>query len=261
MAEVEEARANVQHVPNVLAAQQPQQQAFVSSGPVHVPEFWIDELELWFARVEASFRSANVTSPSTKFDYVLMKLPMEVLKSVRSVIQTAPADGEDIYERLKSRLLSSHGRSKWKLANQLLDHPALGDNRPSALMDSMLAILPPGEQAGVVFLAMFLRRLPTDLRDHLAGKDFASPQQMAEHADTLWDARAGASGSVSHVARSRESLPTRGRRRSPGRSPRGSQQTPGPGGLCFYPHRFKARAHKCVPPCSWAENDVAAGTN
>jgi hypothetical protein len=139
MAEVEEARANVQHVPNVLAAQQPQQQAFVSSGPVHVPEFWIDELELWFARVEASFRSANVTSPSTKFDYVLMKLPMEVLKSVRSVIQTAPADGEDIYERLKSRLLSSHGRSKWKLANQLLDHPALGDNRPSALMDSMLA--------------------------------------------------------------------------------------------------------------------------
>jgi hypothetical protein len=197
-----------------------------------------------------------VTSSSGKFDYVLMKLPTEVLKSIRSVLQTAPAAGEDCYEQL-----SSHGRSKWKLANQLLDHPALGDSRPSALMDSMLAVLPPGEQAGVVFLAMFLRRLPTDLRDHLAGKDFDTPQQMAEHADVLWDARAGAAGSVSHVARSREQSPARGRRRSPGRSPRGRQQTPGPGGLCFYHHRFKARAHKCVPPCTWAENDLAAGTN
>jgi hypothetical protein len=153
MAEVEEPRANVQHVPNVLVAQQ--QQPFVSSGPVHVPEFWIDEPELWFTRVEASFRNANVTSSSTKFDYVLMKLPTEVLKSVRSVITTTPADGEDIYERLKTRLLSSHGRSKWKLANQLLDHLALGDNRPSALMDSMLAVLPPESRLAWCFWPCF----------------------------------------------------------------------------------------------------------
>jgi hypothetical protein len=148
MAEVE---VGAQHVPNVQVAQQMLQQPVVASGPVHVPEFWIDEPELWFTRAEASFRSANVTSSSAKFDYVLMKLPTEVLKSIRSVLQTAPAAGEDCYEQLKARLLSSHGRSKWKLANQLLDHPALG--RPSALMDSMLAVLPPASSYWSCFCA------------------------------------------------------------------------------------------------------------
>jgi hypothetical protein len=43
----------------------------------------------------------------------------------------------------------------------------------------MLALLPPREKLGVVFLAMFLRRLPSDLRDHLASKDFSTPNEMA----------------------------------------------------------------------------------
>jgi hypothetical protein len=247
--------------PHVQAAQQAGQLQVNPTGHVHIPDFWTEEPALWFTRVEASFRHANVTSPSTKFDYVLMKLSTEVLKSVRDVIQQAPEPGKDIYLRLKSRLLSSYGPSKWKLANKLLDHPSLGDSRPSALMDSMLVVLPPGESPGVVFLAMFLRRLPSDLRDHLAGKDFDSPQQMAVHTDQLWDARGCAPALISHVASARDPSPARGRRRSPGRSPGRRQQTPGPGGLCFYHHRFKARAHKCVPPCTWTENAEAAGTN
>jgi hypothetical protein len=229
------------------------------TSAVNIPEFWTDEPALWFTRVEASFRNANVQSPSTKFDYVLMKLSPEVIKSVRDVVQRVPEPGEDIYATLKARLLGSYGPSKWKLANKLLDHPSLGEGRPSALMDSMLALLPPDEKPGVVFLAMFLRRLPSDLRDHLASKDFSTPHQMAEHADILWDARGGAAGMVARVVA--PGSPARGRRRSPGRSPSRRQQTPGPTGHCFYHQRFKNRAHRCVPPCTWTENGEAAGTN
>jgi hypothetical protein len=229
------------------------------TSAVNIPEFWTDEPALWFTRVEASFRNANVQSPSAKFDYVLMKLSPEVIKSVRDVIQHVPEPGEDIYASLKARLLGSYGPSVWKLANMLLDHPSLGEGRPSALMDSMLSLLPPDEKPGVVFQAMFLRRLPSDLRDHLASKKFSTPHEMAEYADVLWDARGGAASIVARVAA--PGSPARGRRRSPGRSPSRRQQTPGPSGLCFYHQRFKTRAHKCVPPCTWAENGEAAGTN
>ena len=36
-----------------------------------LPEFWTDDPEVWFVRVEAQFRSTAITLGSTKFDYVV----------------------------------------------------------------------------------------------------------------------------------------------------------------------------------------------
>jgi hypothetical protein len=55
-------------------------------------------------------------------------------------------------------------------------------------MASMLALLPEGEPAGLLFQGLFLRRLPAEMREHLAAKIFASPREMALHADALWEA-------------------------------------------------------------------------
>jgi hypothetical protein len=72
-----------------------------------------------------------------RYDFVLMKLPEDVLISVRDVMRAVTDDTEDPYGLLKSRLVSSYAQTKWQLANKLLDVPALGDQRPSVLMDKM----------------------------------------------------------------------------------------------------------------------------
>jgi hypothetical protein len=47
-----------------------------------------------------------------------------------------------------------------------------------------------------LFLALFLRRLPASIRDHLAAANHTTATEMATHADILWDARSTASVSA-----------------------------------------------------------------
>ena len=57
------------------------------------------------------------------------------------------------------------------------------------MMNTMLSQLPPDELAGKLFLALYLQRLPAPLRERVAAKHFTDPQQLAEYADTLWEAQ------------------------------------------------------------------------
>ncbi len=53
----------------------------------------------------------------------------------------------------------------------------------------MLALLPAGEHAGVLFQALFLNRLPVHIRNHLVAQDFTTIWDIVAHADHLWAAR------------------------------------------------------------------------
>ena len=75
------------------------------------------------------------------------------------------------------------------LLSQLLDTVELGDWRPTDMMNTMLSQLLPDEPAGKLFLALYLQRLPASLRKRVAAKHFSDPQQLAEYADTLWEAQ------------------------------------------------------------------------
>jgi hypothetical protein len=82
------------------------------------------------------------------------------------------------------------------MAYALLDHPDLGDRRPSAMMAEMVALRFETTPPDSLFLALFLRRLPTSIRDHLAAANHETATAMATHADVLWDARNSASVSM-----------------------------------------------------------------
>ena len=47
-----------------------------------------------------------------------------------------------------------------------------------------------------LFQGLYKCRLPQDMRDHLATRQFDSPHQMAETADLLWDARSHGAASA-----------------------------------------------------------------
>ena len=163
--------------------------SFAHTTSLELPEFWMKEPELWFKVAEATFRQAGVTSSAAQYDHVLAFLPQDVMAAVRGlVLIEITASTPDPYERLKSRLIASYAPSQWVLVNRLIDLPPLGDSRPSELMIRMLALLPLDEPLGVLFRALFLRRLPVGIREHLMVRNFDDPQEMAQHADLIWDA-------------------------------------------------------------------------
>ncbi len=46
----------------------------VAHVPVKIPDFWVKDPKMWFSQAEAQFRRARITTASTMYDYVLMKL-------------------------------------------------------------------------------------------------------------------------------------------------------------------------------------------
>jgi hypothetical protein len=256
----------------------------VAHVAVKLPDFWVKDPKMWFSQAEAQFRRARVTAQTTMYDYVLMKLPEDVVMSVLalvSAIEADPVKQEESYTLIKEALLGSYGKTKWQMAYALLDHPELGDRRPSAMMAEMLALRFETTAPDSLFLALFLRRLPSSIRDHLAAANHNTAAEMATHADILWDARNSAA--VSAVSESLSAVSLRSsspNRRSPdrrakspdrrGRSPdprsnRGRGRRPTPGRqdsraassgkkICYYHRRFGAEAENCEGACSFSEN-------
>ncbi len=53
----------------------------------------------------------------------------------------------------------------------------------------MKALLPTDDRPGTYFMALFLLRLPSDMRDLLIAKDFKDCTKMADYADLLYSSR------------------------------------------------------------------------
>ena len=198
---------------------------YVTKVAVKLPDFWSDDPDLWFLHAESAFRNAQVMPSRTKFDHVMQKLQQNVMVSVRSLVLNSSATSSTPYEDLKAKLVASYTLTCWQRVSKLIHHPALGDHRPTALMDAMLALLPEDEVPGSLFLGLLLER-PVEMRDHLVAKDFKNPSEMALHADKLWDARrAQAVNSSLLAAASTSPSRAQGRDRSDG-SPAHRSQTP-----------------------------------
>ncbi len=79
----------------------------VNAVAVKLPDFWTADPTTWFAQAEAAFRRSNVTASYTKYDHVLMKLPQDVVMSVRDLVNSMQPNTPDAYEHLKARLTST----------------------------------------------------------------------------------------------------------------------------------------------------------
>jgi hypothetical protein len=239
--------------------------AAVSHVAVKLPDFYMADPEMWFTQADSMFRRANIRDSLTKYDYALQRLPCEVLTSVRELarrVRTGVVD--DPYGELEAKLTASFQKSPWQRTFELLDMPDLGDRRPSVLMDAMLALLPDDVEPNRLFLALFLRRLPVDLRDHLAALDLKTPADMAAAANRLFDSRPqGAAVTAVSSTRAGRSPSPAGRNRSPARRndrrrrQQSSRRADG-NGLCYYHDNFGKKAVKCQPPCAWPGNGQSA---
>jgi hypothetical protein len=157
-----------------------------TSRPVNLklPEYWPHSPGLWFARAECRFEMAAITSERTKFCCVSDALNYEATRLVADLIAAPPAINP--YTALKERLMLAHQLSPVERAEKLLDIPDLGARRPSDLLAAMFEYCTAGEENSVLFRAIFLKRLPAEVRVLLVAEDTTSLESLATRADKLW---------------------------------------------------------------------------
>ncbi len=160
----------------------------------------------------------------------------------------------DPFQTVKDRLCQSFVRSEFDLCNQIINHPPLGSDKPSVLLDKMILLLPEGETQGHLFKTHFLNRLPSSIRQHLLHQKFATLRDMAIFADSLFDMDKTNNISAANKSCQPRSPSPRRKARSP--SPRRRDQTPRRNApdlsdLCYYHQKFGSQANNCTHPCKF----------
>ena len=225
------------------------EQAEEHAVSLKLPTFWASQPEVWFAQAEAQFYLRRITGDDTKYFYVLAALDQETATRLLDLISNPPAENK--YKALKDRLTATFGLSKRERASRLLHFRPLGDSKPSALMDEMMALLgdhPPC----LLFEQLFLERLPEDIRIQLVDSKVEDYRQLARRADALWLCRDMESLNAVHHRPPPQGQRSHGRLKTPAASP-----PPDPNRLCYYHRTFGGTARQCRQPCTWSGNDKA----
>jgi hypothetical protein len=177
------------------------------------------------------------------------------------------------YTVLKGRLLSSHQQTDFQRAEMLFDMPALGNRKPSQLMASMLEVCPRGAEKCILFLCLFLRRLPRELRVLLARADHSDLKGLAEQADELraLHAENDSVALVQHLHLEDEPVAAIRGGGPQAQAPKGgpwkkknkkqgieeshqSKEARQAAGVCLPHWRYGAAARFCNSPCTWSGN-------
>lgn len=212
-----------------------------------LPTFWTSYPTVWFHQTEAQFNLRQITDDSTKYYYVVSALDQATAQRVLSLLQHPPDNGK--YTVLKNRLLETFSFSPAERADRLLNMPQLGDQKPSELMDTMLALLG-NHHPCFLFNHLFLQRMPEDIRPVLAAQDIDDPRLLAQKADALWLARSAQQGATVFPMFRKQNGTTSVPRRRPTKNDIDT-------GLCFYHEKFGVKARQCRPPCSFQGNGQA----
>ena len=242
-----------------------------------IPDFWPASVSLWVAQCKAQFRTANITSSQTKFDYAVQKLGESTANRLQDLILNPPATQP--FEALVERLAAGFEKSIYERLVFFNALPPLGDRRPSELADAILASL-----AGIGHdssscphvLHAFLSRLPEAVRVPLIDLKFENIQKLAVQADKVWSSVDRPAPSTLSVLADDAVQPEPqlvAAVQDPRRRPLQQQQQQQPARrhqqaphvsdrrLCWYHARFASRATRCQAPCDWvpAGNGSAGG--
>ena len=206
-----------------------------------LPQFWPSDPETWFHQVEAQFHIINISVDDTKFYHVVAVLDPPTARRIRDTIRNAPTGQR--YETLRKRLCGAFGLDESERANRILAMRGLGDQKPSEVMDEMLAFAD-GHTPCFLFKQIFMNQLPEPLQIQLATADFNDPRKFALDADKLWLAKnaCDASAAINELAPKPNKTPV---------------TRPRINGYCFYHEKFGTNAKKCCATCTFPGNDAA----
>ena len=271
----------------------PSPAAHVSAVSVKLPPFWPSDPLLWFAQVEAQFRTRNITREDTKFWHVVGNLDHKHANEVRDLLLDPPTTTP--YTALKAQLVDRLTSSAHQRVRQLLSDEPLGDRKPSQFLRHLQHLHGDARIDKSILTELFLQRLPASVRMVLATASSLSLEEQAKLADRVMDitttnpttapsvstatvphsspAHAGPNeieqlrveiaslrAEVAQFSRSRPRYRSRSTSRSRTSSEtRGRSSSPQRSGHCYYHRRFGSAARNCQSPCTYSSgNDNAS---
>ena len=161
-------------------------QQHVGPPKVKLPPFWPKDPASWFTLAESTFNRHNVVNSRLRFDLVLPALPEDVIEQIRQVLRTVDHLDRP-YVDLKARLLRLLTPKRADMCLKLINGGELSDRRPTQLIETMLALLPPGADENILFKTLYVTKLPREVRSHvLALGMHLDSREMAVLADNLW---------------------------------------------------------------------------
>ena len=249
--------------------------------------FWPDAPVAWFAAAEAQFQIRGVTSQTERFCHVAAALDKLSFKKVVHIV-TNPHPFTP-YNGLKEALIASHQLTDFQRVEMLLAMEPLGGRKPSELLADMWELCPADQHNNIFFAALFLQRLPKEIRVLLTHEDHSDLRRLATYADRLvayggrqsngtvaaataageeqpCETVAAIQGNRRHHQQQQQHQQKKGKQQPPPVPPRpqGGQQgqdSNAPSslarkasGLCFYHWAFGERARDCKQPCTWQGN-------
>lgn len=241
----------------------------VSRVAVKVPPFWKTNPKLWFSQMESQFFNAGISQDATKYHTLVGSIESNILNAVSHIIENPPA--ENMYNALKTALLTEFQDSEEKRLQKLLENVDMGDRKPSAMLREMRQ-LSSGRVSDDMLKSLWFQRLPTTIKAVLSvsadslDKLAVMADKINDHLNTpsLCQVSAPKPNSrldqietqIGEILKRIDGLSTsqqqnsRGRSKSRNRSKNRSRNSSETEHLCWYHHKFGNNATKCRPPCS-----------
>ena len=219
-----------------------------------LPIFWTSQPRVWFAQAEAQFNLRHITADDTKYYHVLAALDQPTAERLLDLISAPPAKNK--YPAIRKRLLDVFALSRRDRAVALLRMRdiGLGDKKPSAIMDEILALVDDGKLC-LLSEQIFLDLMPVDIRVLLAEDEFQDPRALARRADILWMARPQSTLNAVHKLQAVHKPPSSKQEEYKDfPMPKYRSQTHNAEGICFYHQKFGKEARQCMPPCTFSGN-------
>jgi len=220
---------NPNNISNDISASATPANPAVAAVALKLPTFWPLQPQVWFAQAEAQFAIRNIESDNTKYHYVVAALDQDTASSVLSLLVNPPAMGK--YDALRAALETTYGMSEYERINRIIDMTPLGDEKPSAVMNRMLAML--NNRNPCIFVrCLFLRCLPEDIRATLVHSKEEDCRALSRAADQLWEAKQSSANTIS-------------------RSDSAGISTNPKESFCWYHQKYGTKATSCKKPCSF----------
>ena len=100
---------------------------------------------------------------------------------ILALIRTPPT--RDPYKVLRERLITLYTLNIYQPFEALAFLPLYGDQKPSLLINSMLALHPDYYKTDFILFGLFLRHLPINVQSHLLHEKVSDPRVLALKAD------------------------------------------------------------------------------
>ena len=236
------------------------------AATVKLPPVWTGKIEAWFAQAEAQFNLRQVTNDDTRYWHIVSCLGDEAAERASPIIDDPPKTNK--YEALKDFLISRYGLRDCERAQKLFAVDTLGNRLPSELLDSMLRINGKNDPNHYLFKHIFLRALPSPVRQVLATMAEADVYTLAEAADRIYLSGSACSSELANVNSEEETatgtelcyMSRRSQRRPPTWKKRRDANPSSEPDECYYHRTFGNKARRCCSPCSWRSGNALAGT-